>query len=132
MENETQSKELPASPPLLPLCVDLDGTLIWTDLVQESLLRGTLSNPLLIFAYPLWLLRGWAYFRFRLARLARLHPGLLPYNEEFLEFLRAERARGRELFLASASYTGLVGSVAKHLGIFDGVFASTGRVSMSG
>ena len=43
---------------LVPLCVDLDGTLIKTDLVWESLLRLLKQNPLFIFAAPVWLLRG--------------------------------------------------------------------------
>ncbi len=38
------------------LCVDLDGTLLRSDLLYESLLTLLASNPLYVFLLPLWLL----------------------------------------------------------------------------
>ena len=46
-----------------PLCVDLDGTLIRTDLLWESLLALLKQRPLSIFQLPFWLLKGRAYFK---------------------------------------------------------------------
>ena len=43
---------------IVPLCVDLDGTLIKTDLLWESLVRLLKSNPLYLLVVPVWLLRG--------------------------------------------------------------------------
>ena len=41
---------------IVPLCVDLDGTLIKTDLLWESLVRLLKNNPLYLLAVPVWLL----------------------------------------------------------------------------
>ena len=46
-----------------PLCVDLDGTLIKTDLLWESLLVLLKQNPLLVVLLPLWLIKGKAYLK---------------------------------------------------------------------
>src|SRR5271165_1806662 len=44
--------------PTVPLCVDLDGTLVRTDLLWESLVRLLRRNPLYALAVPFWFLRG--------------------------------------------------------------------------
>ena len=43
---------------LPPLCVDLDGTLINTDLLVESFSCFSASIPLLVLFVPFWLLRA--------------------------------------------------------------------------
>ena len=45
------------------LCVDLDGTLLRSDLLYESLLALLARNPLFALLVPFWLLRGKAYLR---------------------------------------------------------------------
>ncbi len=44
-----------------PLCIDLDGTLIHSYLLIESLLVLLKRNPFFLFALPFWLLKGKAY-----------------------------------------------------------------------
>ena len=51
----------------IPLCVDLDGTLIKTDLLWESLLALLKQRPLSIFQLPFWLLKGRAHFKHEIA-----------------------------------------------------------------
>jgi hypothetical protein len=41
-----------------PLCVDLDGTLVLSDLLLESFVLLIKRNPFYLFLVPLWLLRG--------------------------------------------------------------------------
>lgn len=41
-----------------PLCIDLDGTLLRTDVLFESMLALFHRNPLYAFVFPLWFLRG--------------------------------------------------------------------------
>ncbi len=41
-----------------PLCVDLDGTLIKTDLLWESLLALLKQSPFSLFRLPFWLLKN--------------------------------------------------------------------------
>jgi 4-hydroxybenzoate polyprenyltransferase len=115
-----------------PLFVDLDGTLIRTDLLLESVFVFLKGNPLGALWFPLWLFRGKAYLKRRLAENVRIDAGLLPYDSAFVEFLRAERARGRTIVLATASDEMLGRAIAEHLGIFDRVLGSDGSTNMSG
>jgi len=125
-----------AAPPagaseLRPLCVDLDGTLIRSDLLIESALALLAINPLLLFAMLTWLLRGKAHLKHQIALRVELDATTLPYNEPFIEWLREQR-KHRKLILCTASDEKLARSVADHLGLFDEVIASDGRRNLAG
>src|SRR5574343_17084 len=116
----------------VPLCVDLDGSLIHSDLLLESFLLLIKQNPLYVLIAPLWLLRGKAHLKAQIARRVTLNGAALPYTQSFVEWLRAQKAAGRPLWLCTASDARLAQAVADHLGIFDGVLASNGRTNLSG
>ncbi len=117
----------------IPLCVDLDGTLIKTDLLWESLLALLKQRPLSILLLPFWLLKGRAYFKHEIARRVTLDVTTLPYQQDLLAFLFSERESGRELALATASHVTFAQAVAAHLGLFDGrVYGSDARVNLKG
>ncbi len=116
----------------VPLCVDLDGTLIKTDLLWESAVRLLARDPLWLFALPVWWLRGRANLKRQIAMRVALDPARLPYNEAFLEFVRAEKQAGRKLVLASASDAQLVRKVAEYLRFFDDAIGSNGKVNLRG
>ena len=63
-----------------PLCVDLDGTLIRSDLLVESALALLARNPLTLFAMLVWLLRGKAHLKREIARRIEFDASALPYN----------------------------------------------------
>ncbi len=116
-----------------PLCVDLDGTLIKTDLLWESLLVLLKQNPLLAILLPWWLLKGKAHLKHEIARRVTLDASTLPYDQELVEFLSNERRAGRELMLATASHTSYAQAVAAHLGLFDErVYGSDRSVNLKG
>jgi 4-hydroxybenzoate polyprenyltransferase/phosphoserine phosphatase len=116
----------------LPLCVDLDGTLVRSDLLLESLMRLIKRNPLYLFCIPLWLMRGKAALKAAIAARVELDPAALPYNRELIDWLQSERRAGRSLWLSTAADERLANAVASHVGIFDGVLASDGRVNLAG
>jgi apolipoprotein N-acyltransferase len=116
----------------IPLVVDLDGTLIKTDLLWESLAQWLRRNPLGIFPVLFWWLRGRAFLKERLSRRVRLNPATLPRNETFLSWLREQKASGRKLILATASDSRMAKPVVEHFGIFDDVLASDGRTNLRG
>ncbi|MGH7993025.1 MAG: apolipoprotein N-acyltransferase [Limisphaerales bacterium] len=116
----------------VPLCVDLDGTLIKTDLLWESLARLLRRNPLWLFPVLLWWWRGRAFLKQQLARRVALDPAILPYNESFLAFLREQKRAGRKLVLVTASDRDMALPVASHVGLFDEVLASDGRTNLRG
>ncbi|HJR75694.1 MAG TPA: UbiA family prenyltransferase [Nitrospiraceae bacterium] len=117
----------------VPLCVDLDGTLIKTDLFWESLLALLKRHPVLgLLRLPFWLLRGRAYLKGELAGRVRLNMATLPYNEAVVDYLRRQRQGGRELVLATASHVRLARQVAAHLNLFDGQVLGTEAVNLKG
>jgi len=81
---------------------------------------------------PLWVLKGKAYFKHKVAEIAQPDVSLLPYNHTFIDFLREEKNRGRQLYLATASNIKYAEKVAEYLGIFDGVLASTREYNLKG
>ena len=118
--------------PLPPLYVDLDGTLIATDLLHESTLKLLRASPLSLFLLPLWLLRGKAHLKREIARRVQVDPSSLPYRPQVLETIRQAREQGRRVVLATASDASLVNPVAEHLGVFDSVLSSDGATNLSG
>nr|WP_180166834.1 UbiA family prenyltransferase [Stenotrophomonas sp. SbOxS2]NYT99523.1 UbiA family prenyltransferase [Stenotrophomonas sp. SbOxS2] len=112
------------------MCVDLDGTLLRTDVLYESLLALLAKNPLYIFLIPLWLLKGKAVVKRELARRVALPPETLPYDERVLEILRTSTQRPRVLCTASDEL--LVAPIAKHLGLFEEVMCSNGTQNLAG
>lgn len=116
----------------VPLFVDLDGTLIHSDLLFESFFALLRTHPLHCLLVPFWLLRGKAYMKDRIAQLVEIDAAWIPYNGPFLEHLRKEAASGRELVLATASSALLADKVAGHLGIFSAVIASDADLNLSG
>jgi 4-hydroxybenzoate polyprenyltransferase len=115
----------------LPLAVDLDGTLIATDLIWESVIALLKRNPLYLFLLPIWLLKGAYVLKTELAKRVVLEPEVLPYRADFLVFLREEHAKGRELYLATGSHRIFADQIAAYLGLFKGVFASENGVSLT-
>ncbi|MEM6863510.1 MAG: haloacid dehalogenase-like hydrolase, partial [Myxococcota bacterium] len=115
-----------------PMVVDLDGTLIRTDSLHELLLRVYVSGPPRLLAAMVALGGGKAVFKDRVAAMASLSPEALPYNDDVLEFLRAEKAKGRRLVLATASHESIAREISEHLGLFDAVIASTREHNLRG
>lgn len=128
---------MPSSPDVppesqVPLCVDLDGTLIKTDLLWESLARLLRKNPFQIVPVLFWWARGRACLKMQLARRVKIDPAALPYNEPFLAFLREQKGTGRRLVLVTASDRDMAMPVANHIGFFDEVLGSDGRTNLRG
>jgi phosphoserine phosphatase len=115
-----------------PLCVDLDGTLVKSDTLVDSLLALLRTRPLLVFQLPGRLLRGKAAFKAFVAESVSLDVAHLPYNQKVLQFLHEERARGRAIYLTTGAAMALASRVATHLGIFAGVLASDGATNLTG
>ncbi|CAK0737964.1 membrane hypothetical protein [Gammaproteobacteria bacterium] len=114
-----------------PLCVDLDGTLINTDLLMESLFSLLRHTPLTTLLVPFWLLRGKAYLKEQLVRRVQIDVTVLPYHAEFLAYLRQLHTSGRRLVLATASHLRFAEQVATHLRIFESVLATEAGRNLS-
>lgn len=114
----------------VPLAVDLDGTLIRSDMMWESLARLLREKPLAALAVPAWLLRGRAFLKQQLAKHVSVDATTLPYTKDFLDWLREEKTAGRKLVLATASDLRMAEPVAKHIGLFEEILASDGKINL--
>lgn len=116
----------------IPLCVDLDGTLVKTDILIESALSYCKVHPLALLTLPLWLAGGRANLKRKLGSAVKLDCTTLPYNREVVDFLRSEQASGRELYLVTASDQRVAEEIAAHLNLFNGVIGSDGETNLKG
>jgi 4-hydroxybenzoate polyprenyltransferase/phosphoserine phosphatase len=114
------------------LCVDLDGALVHTDTLLESVLSLLKRDPRVLFWCLAWLIKGRAHLKRKIAERSRLDVAELPYNLELLGFLEAERASGTRIVLATGADRAIANGVSAHLGLFDEVLASDGAVNMTG
>ena len=115
-----------------PLVVDLDQTLVKTDLLYESFANTVglgLGHQIRIAGA---LSRGKAALKSYLAGHSRIDYARLPYDESVIELINEARAGGRKVYLASACDIVHARAVNDYLGVFDGVFASDGIINLSG
>ena len=115
-----------------PLVVDLDGTLIRSDVLIESGFAYLKSAPHRFYAPLVWLARdGKPGLKAGLAAATNIDVSVLPYDPAVLEWLKAERDAGRSLVLATASHERYAQAISDHLGLFDTTFASNRDVNLS-
>ncbi len=108
-----------------PLIIDLDGTLISSDLLVETGLLFLRDQPLGFPRLLVWLAKGKSRLKHELALAADLDVSALPYNPRVVELITRERGRGRRVVLATASHERLARKVASHLKVFDAVLATS-------
>lgn len=107
------------------LFVDLDESLIKTDIMREQLVRS--------FALSFWAtLKILFQQKFRpervkaaLADRVDIDPATLPYNADVLALIQKAKKEGRRVVLATATHEHVAHKIAQHLGIFDAVLATT-------
>ena len=116
----------------MPLCVDMDGTLVRTDLLWESVAQAARRRPLGLAAAATRLFAGRAAFKRAVADVAMPGADALPYREELITRIKEARAAGRRTVLATASERRLGEAVAQHLGCFDEVVATDGDSNLKG
>jgi 4-hydroxybenzoate polyprenyltransferase/phosphoserine phosphatase len=115
-----------------PLVVDLDGTLLRSDLLMETAMAFVRSKPLKVFKLLGWLLKGKAALKEGLALETQIDVSVLPYDPQVIELINAEKATGRMIVLATASHVSLAERIAEHLQLFDLVLASNANRNLSG
>jgi 4-hydroxybenzoate polyprenyltransferase len=130
--HQVQSQTESETAELIPLCVDLDGTLVKSDTLVDSLLVLVRNHPLLLLRLPGEVFRGKAAFKAFVSEHVALDVAHLPYNRKLLHFLQQEHTRGREIYLATGADIRLAQRVAEHLGCFHEVLASDGTHNLTG
>lgn len=115
----------------VPLVVDLDGTLIRSDMLVESGLAFVKKNPLNIFSMMKWLFTSKATLKRELAERIDIDASTLPYVPEVLSLIRREKDNGRKIVLATATHMIYAQKIADHLGLFDDVIATRDAINLT-
>ena len=115
-----------------PLCVDMDGTLLRTDSLDECFWTAVSDRPGLLLKVPLWLAQGRARLKAQLAPYGLPNVETWPIRQVVLDLIDKEKSAGRPVWLVTAADEKLAQAVAARLGIFDGVLASDGELNLKG
>ncbi len=114
------------------LFVDLDGTLIRSDLFIESIIKSVKQNPFSIVKIIFWIIQGRSVAKDKLANSITLDIPSLPYETELISYIKEKKAQHITCVLATASNRVYAEQVAEHLGIFDLVIASDKENNLKG
>ena len=116
-----------------PLAVDLDGTLIRTDLLYESFFSVLKRHHFkVVFLCLFWLCRGRNVLKHELAERADVNPEQLPQNRAVHQFVQQARLDGRPVWLATAASEKLARSYGATFQFQDHVFSSDLTTNLSG
>lgn len=114
----------------LPLVVDLDGTLIKTDLLLETASQFVLSKPWRAYKLLTLLSNGKSCLKIYLSQNTNIDVTSLPYNDVLISWLKQKKSEGRVIVMATASPRLLADKVAAHLGLFDEVLATDASTNL--
>lgn len=114
------------------LFVDLDGTLVATDVLREALGLAIKRRPWVVLRFLCNIVRGRAAAKRVVAEHVIPEPARLPFREEIIRFISETRAGGRRVVLATASDAVWADAIARHVGCFDDVLASDGQHNLKG
>jgi 4-hydroxybenzoate polyprenyltransferase/phosphoserine phosphatase len=114
------------------LFVDLDGTLIRTDLLHEAVLVLFKQSPGALLRALFRLADGRAAFKRAVSEAVTPEIRQLPFREDVLAFITEQRALGRKIILATASDSAWAHRIADELGVFDNILASDGANNLKG
>lgn len=114
------------------LAVDLDGTLLRSNMLHETFWSAFSRDWRLPFAAAMHLRQGRAALKRMLVSRSDVNVAALPYDDEVLEYVRDWRARGGKAILVTATDQHLAELIADHLGVFDEAVGSDGLRNLKG
>jgi 4-hydroxybenzoate polyprenyltransferase/phosphoserine phosphatase len=121
-----------SSEPREILVVDLDGTLLRSDMLYESFWSAFGRDWRSPFLSAAALSRGRASLKRHLATAAFIEASTLPYDRKVIAFIEEWRESGGRTALVTASDQALAQAIADHLGIFDEVHGSDSSLNLKG
>lgn len=114
------------------LVIDLDGTLLRSDMLFESFWSAFGRDWRSPFLSVAALSGGRAALKRHLARASAVDAATLPYDPEVIAFVQAWRKSGGRTALVTASDRDFAEAIAAHLNIFDEVHGSDGSLNLKG
>jgi 4-hydroxybenzoate polyprenyltransferase len=131
LTNDVTHTPTSVTPMIRPLVVDLDGSLIYSDLLWESLLQFLKHKPWAFFQVILWLLQGKAVLKHQLAQYTEIHVESLPYDDHLLREIKQRKAQLTPIVLATGSHRKFAEKIANHLQVFDLVLATDANINLT-
>ena len=118
--------------PVPVLAVDLDGTLLKSDMLHETFWNAASTDWSAALRAVRQLKSGKAALKRELAARSNVDVAKLPYNAEVLDYIAAWSKSGGQVALVTATDQSLADQIATHLGVFDAVFGSDGDRNLKG
>ena len=111
----------------IPLVVDLDGTLLKTEIPWEVFLSVLFKHPFQLLKIIAQKIKKPtpAYFKTETKKWANVSLEHLPFSKNFLNWLKEEKALGRTLILCTGSIQSYAEAIQKQTKLFDVVHGST-------
>ncbi len=122
-------KAAPTAAGPLPIVVDLEGTLLVADTLDEGMATIVFARPVKLASAVLALLQGRSAFKTAVAGSQKIDIDALPVRENLLQWLREQRAQGAALHLVTSSHQSIADAVARRFGIFDSATGSDPDIS---
>ncbi|MFN3307259.1 MAG: UbiA family prenyltransferase [Candidatus Kapaibacteriota bacterium] len=114
------------------ICVDLDYTLISTDILVEQIVSFLKKKPTAFFHILFWLLKSKQYLKEKLSENVHLDYSEIPIREEVLSYLKQEKEKGNRLVLVTASNIKIANGINNYLKLFDEVYGSNSNLNLKG
>jgi 4-hydroxybenzoate polyprenyltransferase len=115
-----------------PLVIDLDGTLIKTNSLDETFLDSLRRNPLDVWQLPLKLIVGRAAVKRFLANRSSLEVDTWPVRGDFVEYVKKQFESGRKVVLSTAADRKIAEAIAARFPFISEVIASDGTCNLKG
>lgn len=115
----------------VPLCVDLDGTLVRTDTLHESIVLLAKTSPRSLPHMVAWLRFGKAHFKDQISKQVDLDVEQLPFDDQVVQLVNNARAQGRRTCLVTAANGRIAHKIAESTGWFDEVLCSDASINLS-
>lgn len=125
-------QNLPEPPDGALICVDLDGTLVRSDTLFESITPLLRQGPKAWFSLLASAFKGRAALKEKVALHGSPRAETLAWREELIEALRRWKVNGHRLVLATASHRTTAEAVQAHLGLFDHVIGTEENRNLRG
>ena len=115
------------------LIVDLDNTLLKTDLLYECFWSAFSKNWKIIFSCIFFLFKGKAMLKRFLFQSSSLKLELLPYDKEVIKYIKNFSKKNKcKVGIVTAANQDLANKISNHLGLFDFVYGSNQKINLKG
>lgn len=109
----------------LPLCVDLDGTIIQEDITIELIKTIINNHKRNIFRLFLSIIKSRSYLKHSIRDYISVNLiKSLNFNKNLISILKEEKTKGRKIILVTGANYNVAKEISNYLGIFDEVIAS--------